>query len=427
MKSIVKITFFILSSLSSFAAHTATDTKNSTQDGAQLWRENCAMCHGADGRGTAKIKEQLNGEIVDFASLAFAESIDRKKMLLAIRDGVKDSIMPSFRETLNYQQMLAVADYASENFMMNLTVSEEYQLGKKVFSDNCSVCHGDTGQGAIWTAAGLFPKPANFTDEKKITELTRNRMIFSVTNGRPETAMVSWKTRLSTEQIDVVVSYIRAAIMKVSDIDTSFGSAMGQSQDKLDPFLSSDKFIENDNAYVAESNKPRAIEDTMVETKGNDPFLESSAYQVNEDPNIVEEDIYAGEAHDHQAHMGKKLNILDPLPNDLIGNYDMGRELYKDTCASCHGVKGDGQGPRSYFIFPKPRDFTHSASRASFSRAHIYERIRTGVARTEMPAWGTVLASQQMANVAEYVFSTFISQERVDPDFWVKPVEKRKE
>lgn len=423
MKSIVKIILFSLSFQFSCVAHATTESNG----GAQLWRENCAICHGADGRGTAKIKEQLNGEIVDFSSLAFAESTDRKKMLLAIRDGVSNSIMPSFRETLNYTQMLAVADYASENFMMNLTVSEEYQTGKKVFSDNCSVCHGDVGQGAIWTAAGLFPKPANFTDEKKIAELTRNRMIFSVTNGRPETAMVSWKTRLSEEQILAVVSYIRAAIMKVSDVETSFGSAMGQTQDKLDPFLSSDNFIVNDSGYEAESNNVVAIEDTMTKIKGNDPFLESSAYQVNEDPNIVQEDIYAGEAHDHEAHMGKKLNILDPLPNDLVGNYDMGRELYKNTCASCHGVKGDGQGPRSYFIFPKPRNFTHSAARASFSRAHIYERIRTGVARTEMPAWGTVLAAQQMANVAEYVFLTFISQERVDPDFWIKPKAKRKE
>lgn len=423
MKSIVRIIFFILSYQFSYAAHTATEIN----DGAQIWRENCAICHGADGQGTAKIKEQLHGEIVDFTSLAFAESTGRKRMLLAIRDGVKDSIMPSFRETLNYQQMLAVADYASENFIMNLTVSEEYQAGKKVFSDNCSVCHGDVGQGAIWTASGLFPKPANFTDEKKIAELTRSRMIFSVTNGRPETAMVSWSTRLSKDQILAVVGYIRAAIMKVSDVETSFGSAMGQTQDKLDPFLSSDKFIENDTGYKAESNNSAVIEDTMAKIKGNDPFLESSAYQVSEDPNIRQENIYAGEAHDHQAHMGKTLNILDPLPNDLVGNYDMGRELYKETCASCHGVKGDGQGPRSYFIFPKPRNFTHSAARASFSRAHIYERIRTGVARTEMPAWGTVLEAQQMANVAEYVFLTFISQERIDPDFWVKPVAKRKD
>ena len=37
-----------------------------------------------------------------------------------------------------------------------------------------------------------------------------------------------------------------------------------------------------------------------------------------------------------------------------------------------------------------------------------------------MPAWGAVLTEQQMANVAEYVFSTFISQKRIDPDFWQK-------
>ncbi|WP_206485982.1 c-type cytochrome [Thalassotalea sp. G2M2-11] len=422
MNIIGKVVFFTLYAVSCYCAYSTA----ATTEGAQIWRNNCATCHGADGRGSPQIKEQLEGEIVDFTSLAFAETNDRKKMLLAVRDGVSNSIMPGFRDKLSYQQMLDVVDYATENFMLSLAMGENYQEGKKIFADNCSVCHGDQGQGAIWTAAGLFPKPANFTSPEKIAELTRVRMIFSVTNGRPETAMVSWKTRLSEQQVTAVVDYIRAAIMKVSDDDTAFGSVMGKSQDTQDPFLSAQSYNEQDIETITPSNTVTDLQEIdKLAQSGNDPFLESSAYQENEDPNIGQDDIYAGKAHDHQAHMGKKLNITDPLPNELIGDYMAGRNLYRDTCASCHGVKGNGQGPRSYFIFPKPRNFTHSAARASFSRAHIYERIRTGVVRTEMPAWGTVLTDQQMADIAEYVFMTFISQKRVDPDFWSDQVSKQ--
>jgi len=385
------------------------------QLGSQVWRTNCASCHGADGRGAPQIKQQLNGEIVDFTSLAFAETVDRKKMLLTVRDGIKETLMPSFRAQLSYQEMLAVVDYAQERFMLQLSMGADYDEGKKVFADNCSVCHGDQGQGAIWTAAGLFPKPANFTDPKKIKQLTKTRMLFSVTNGRPETAMVSWKTRLSEQQIIAVVSYIRAGIMKVSDRETKFGDAMGQRQDKLDSFLSGENFNENDLVAVAAEKIKQPSPLSASKNNPSDPFLQSGAYQVSEDPNIGKSDIYGGESHDHDSHMGTKLNITDPLPNDLVGDYLAGHELYKQTCLSCHGKKGNGQGPRSHFIFPKPRNFTHSAARASFSRAHIFERIRAGVVQTEMPAWGAVLTEQQMANIAEYVFRTFISPARVAP------------
>ncbi|OUS27902.1 hypothetical protein A9Q98_08435 [Thalassotalea sp. 42_200_T64] len=409
MNLLYRFSVFLMLTILSLSASSAEDIKT----GAQLWRNNCASCHGADGRGSPKIKQQLNGEIIDFTSLAFAETIDRKRMLLSVRDGVKDTIMPSFRDSLNYTEMIAIIDYARENFILAVEMGEDYEIGKKVFKDNCSVCHGDQGQGAVWTAAGLFPKPANFTDPVKIAELDKQRMLFSVTNGRPETAMVSWENRLSKDEISAVVKYIRGAIMKVSDRDTAYGDAMGEAQDKSDPFLSGKAFDEDSLATT--NAKQESTKSAKPAEKASDPFLQSSAYNVKEDPNLGESDIYAGDAHDHQAHMGKKLNLNDPLPKELVGEYFAGKELYENTCASCHGVKGNGKGPRAYFIFPKPRNFTHSAARASFSRAHIFERIRTGVERTEMPAWGKVLNEQQMANVAEYVFSTFIVPNATKP------------
>lgn len=410
MKIISTMLLFTATTIFSWYAHSA----DAVLSGAQLWRENCAACHGADGRGTAKIKEQLQGEAPDFTSLLFAEKSTRKQMLLSVRDGIKDTLMPSFRETLSYPDMIAVIDYARDTFILANTLGEAYNEGKKVYVDNCSVCHGDHGQGAVWTSAGLFPKPADFTDPIKQKELTKTRMLFSVTNGRADTAMVAWKTSLSEQEIAAVVSYIRAAIMKVSDRDTTFGDEMGAGQDQSDPFLSDKNFNATElPATLSGKNNQEVVKDVFKDQlRVNDPFLTSRSYEVNEDPNIGQDDIFSGQAHEHDAHMGKKINLSDPLPNNLKGDYMAGRKLYRSTCFSCHGLKGDGQGPRSYFIFPKPRNFTHSEARASFSRAHIFERIRTGMVGSEMPAWGQVLNEQQMANVAEYVYMSFISQEK---------------
>ena len=35
-----------------------------------------------------------------------------------------------------------------------------------------------------------------------------------------------------------------------------------------------------------------------------------------------------------------------------------GKSVYQSRCLGCHGQKGDGKGPASLFLDPKPRDFT---------------------------------------------------------------------
>jgi mono/diheme cytochrome c family protein len=86
------------------------------------------------------------------------------------------------------------------------------------------------------------------------------------------------------------------------------------------------------------------------------------------------------------------------------------------NCTACHGEDGDGNGPRAYFIFPKPRNFLHPASRARLDRPTLYTAIQKGVAGREMPAWGKVLTNQQIADVTEYVFQTFIRPGALDSE-----------
>ena len=97
-----------------------------------------------------------------------------------------------------------------------------------------------------------------------------------------------------------------------------------------------------------------------------------------------------------------------PMPMGLIGDATRGAALYMANCSACHGSTGDGRGPRAYFINPKPRNFLHTASRANFNRPALYEAVAKGKLRTEMPAWDKVFDQQQLADVSEYVFQTFI-------------------
>ncbi|UCH40125.1 MAG: cytochrome c, partial [Gammaproteobacteria bacterium] len=100
--------------------------------------------------------------------------------------------------------------------------------------------------------------------------------------------------------------------------------------------------------------------------------------------------------------------LKQPLADGLQGDAGRGAELYLNNCATCHGEQGDGRGPRAYFINPKPRNFLHAASRAALNRPTLHRVISKGKLRTEMPAWEKVLNSQQIADLSEFVFVTFI-------------------
>ena len=96
------------------------------------------------------------------------------------------------------------------------------------------------------------------------------------------------------------------------------------------------------------------------------------------------------------------------MPNGLTGDSEKGKLFYIDNCSTCHGVNGAGDGPRAYFIFPKPRNFLSEDSKMRLNRIVLFNAIKHGVRGKEMPAWGKVLDDQQIANVAEHVFKTMI-------------------
>ncbi len=97
------------------------------------------------------------------------------------------------------------------------------------------------------------------------------------------------------------------------------------------------------------------------------------------------------------------------------GDFAAGRTLYAGNCATCHGMKGDGNGPRAYFIFPKPRNFLADETRRSIDREKLLAGIRNGVRGREMPAWRHVLTESEIADVGEYVYRAFLRSDSKMP------------
>lgn len=88
----------------------------------------------------------------------------------------------------------------------------------------------------------------------------------------------------------------------------------------------------------------------------------------------------------------------------------LGRDVYKAACMTCHGIKGDGNGPSAKFLDPKPRNFTNgifkwrTTAYGQLPTEEDLERtIREGVSGTDMFPFGDILSRKSRIAVANYV------------------------
>lgn len=296
-----------------------------------IYHNYCSVCHGDRGDGNSRAKGSLVPPPRDFTK---AGELTRDAMITIATHGKPGTAMTAWNTQLTAKEIDAVTDYIRNNFMQ-VALDPKLVRGRALYAHNCAVCHGERGQGSS-TKIGLVP-PRDLSSPQARAELTRERMIDSVTNGRPNTAMAGFAGRLPPDDILAVIDYVRAALMVPASDAISGTRAHGG--------------------------------------RGNDPAAAP---------------------------------LREPFANGLTGNVNRGEKLYMTTCVTCHGAKGDGKGPRAYFIRPKPRNFIDPAFRASFNRPSIYAAVANGRLGSEMPAWSKVLSEQEMVDVSEFVFRRYI-------------------
>ena len=121
----------------------------------------------------------------------------------------------------------------------------------------------------------------------------------------------------------------------------------------------------------------------------------------------------AGARPMHTGSTPVRVDMTAGLPNGLKGDARRGGAFYLANCATCHGARGDGAGPRAYFINPKPRNFVEDALARPLNRIALYAAVSEGRNWAPRCRPGSKVATpQQMADVAEYVFQTL----RAGPD-----------
>lgn len=87
-----------------------------------------------------------------------------------------------------------------------------------------------------------------------------------------------------------------------------------------------------------------------------------------------------------------------------------GREIYQQSCASCHGDEGYGDGPAAAGLDPKPANL-HAGHVQILPDGGLFWIITYGVEGTAMPAWENVLSEEDRWHVVNYL-RTFDEVER---------------
>ena len=190
----------------------AADAAEATS-GAHLYTQNCAACHGSDGRG---------GVGVPLALPDFLATVSDDYLRQTIRTGRPGRVMPAFRQ-LSDAQVAAIVQHV-RGFARTPTAARPIKVasgdatrGRALYAKHCASCHGANGEGAHGTGV-TFSRPRDLPilapalNNPGFLRAADDAMIkATLVRGREGTPMRSFrKAGLSERQIDDIVAFVRS-------------------------------------------------------------------------------------------------------------------------------------------------------------------------------------------------------------------------
>jgi mono/diheme cytochrome c family protein len=161
-----------------------------------LYSENCAGCHGAEGRGGAAIA------LADPVYLAIADDAATRKV---VANGVRGTAMPAFAESaggmLTDKQIDVITKEIQSHWSRQGILSGanppsyapksagDAQRGEAAYKTYCESCHGAAGRGG--------PKGSAIADDSFLALVSDQGLRTIVIAGRPELGAPDWRGNVS--------------------------------------------------------------------------------------------------------------------------------------------------------------------------------------------------------------------------------------
>lgn len=172
-------------------------------NGARLYAENCAACHGPSGQGDGPVALDTQGmQPRDFTDPTRAREQTPHEWFRTITNGNIERLMPPWRNVLSEQERWDVALYT---YTLHYD-AELLAIGERIYQD-CAECHGPKGRGDGPEAAKLTLEVKDLTRQSAMITLSDDGIFDMVTQGF-EDVMPSYHELLEQDR-RAVVEYAR--------------------------------------------------------------------------------------------------------------------------------------------------------------------------------------------------------------------------
>lgn len=313
-------------------------------DGQRLFETNCSPCHGQ--------------------SVAFSGSEADLRTLIS--KGGLHLEMPPWQGRLSDSELDTLANYVVD--------PSTNTGGQALFKQHCVVCHGDR-----------IPAADDFTQARQI-----------IASGGPHQTMPVWGEVLTPDQLTALVDYTMNATSGAS-------LALGQElfakncspchgdfgEGGLNPAVPGDIIAPISTAEFLKTRDDFTLRSVISQGQPNfgmSPFGSSFGGPLDD------EQIDAIVAYLRSWEANPPVELPPEVQTNVVTLN--GVDIYKNLCAQCHGLKGEG-GVGPALGDPKFQDQN--------SDQQIFDTINNGHKATTMIAWGEILTADQIQEVVKYI------------------------
>lgn len=242
------------------------------------------------------------------------------------------------------------------------------------------------------------------------------RMLQSITHGRPKTAMAGFAGILNNEEIQWVAAFIREEFM-INQAENTRYHIPENGWPNHDRYAIAFPFAKGEIPLDS------AEEKLSPEQKQGKALFFSACVTCHDRAKVIEEGVIwearaVSYPRGHYSHRNPPVDTLSraspfaqhdrsPTIPNLNPQERRGEVLFKKNCAFCHGGDGTGKNWIGSFLEPSPRDLTSKAFMSTIGREQLLQRIREGIPGTAMPAWKSVLDNAQIQDIIHYIARAF--------------------
>ena len=183
-------------------------------DGYRIFRADCSVCHGADGAGNGPLASKLETRPANLTNNDRLKQMSDRELFKIIEGtaphGQVSKDMPKWGLAIPNTQIRSLVAYIRYLHSSKHPVSGNPQMGKQVYDNNCTICHGVNGRGKGTITKVYDMEPTDHTNADSMNRMSNEKMRSIISNGtKGAKLMPGWKDILSDKEIEDVISYIR--------------------------------------------------------------------------------------------------------------------------------------------------------------------------------------------------------------------------